>query len=296
MLKKSRKFRIFIAIFTLALSILPTAAHADGEPSLKSISFTEATIEGDFSPEILNYTLILDSQNAEPTLENYSINGEAELFVSYIQDAAGAQTGIAATLKYSGGQKVYTFTYKTENTAQASANNLLTAINCEYGQLKPEFSPDETQYTLYLPYDLTELEITTTAQDAAAKAPSLDMTLRKGQETVLSLNCIAADGEKREYRLVVKRSEKTLAQVQKEIASGAKPTYPENEEESADDRLPIICCAAAGAIILLIIIIKLTRRLTVKTTDDEEKPFYIQSANKQEEQEEKDKKDKNDAK
>lgn len=174
---------------------------------------------------------------------------------------------------------LYTVTAFSAPVAAAgdeSGNCDLSSIECEYAQLVPELSPDETSYTLYIASDCTRLVIVPKAQSALATCASIDITLNKEQEPEIPIICTAGNGTAKEYKIKIKRSDKTLAQIKAEIRqNGGFVLYDENK---SPEKTEIIVCAVSSAAGLLIIFIlyKIFKKKLINPVDSNEKPFYRQ--------------------
>lgn len=252
-----------------------TAVLSEQEtPKLISISFKNAVIDQNFSSDIMNYTITLEDNTLSPSLEDYSIKGDCELFVSYIYDDANKQTGILAKIEYATGSTIYTFTYSNPAEYDINSNNRLSAIDCIYGELSPEISKNENTYRLYIPQDLTNLVITPVAEDINAHCAPIELTLSVGQEVDIPIICTASDGSIREYCIKLKRVDKSLAQVKEEIESGEFISLTEGTRFYENEEFLVIISSVAGGILVILLLYKITKRVAVSTYDKDEKPFY----------------------
>lgn len=271
-----RKTVFGITICTLAFYLLLSgnAVFAYDIPVLESISIENAEIEGGFSPDKYEYIITLEDNSVTPTLEDYEINGDAQLFISYKTDEVKHQTGMVAELKYPNGSTIYTFNYGNAAPVSESSDNTLSDLYCPDCQLVPAINSDDTTYKLFIPSDMTELVITPVPSDPNAYSPTLELRLNKTQEPVLSVMCTATDGSQREYRLKVKRADMTLEQVRHLSAQGQEISLSEGTRLYEQPYFIVTICAVFGGIVILFIMLKLTRRITAKAYDENEKPFY----------------------
>lgn len=257
------------------MMLIPTIALAEDVPALKSISFTNAKIDEKFSPDVYEYGITLDDPNVTPTIEKYSIDGKGEIFVTYNTDEAKHQNGIAVTLEYENGTVIYTFNYSNQTKLKPNANNNLALLDCHLGEVYPVLNEDTTDYKLYIPSDMTEIRLTAITDDTSAicEVPS-SIKLNADQEPTITVTVTASDATTKVYSFRVKRLDKTMAEVEKEMAQPEFTSLVQGELFYQKPEFVIILCSVAGGIILLAVLIILSKRMTVKISDDDEVEFF----------------------
>lgn len=267
----------FISLICLSCLVLtPFGAFAQDNaqtPELTSIKFKNATVDGNFSPDVFEYGLTLEDNSKPPTLESYGIKGNADIFIAYTYDNTNHQTGLTATLQYETGSTIYNFVYTNPMEYTKTDNNLLSAIYCTYGEIMPNMNDEDTAYKLYIPSDLTEITITPVTQDINAYCAPIQLILGKDQEPKITVVSIASDGSKREYLINIKRVDKTTEEVKAELASG-KDSFVEGTLLYQRPEFLIVVGATLGGIIIIVLLFVLTKRIAVVPYDKEEKPFY----------------------
>lgn len=269
---------INILIIALCLMLPLSAAAKDNNesaPKLTSISFNNAVINEEFSKDVFEYTVTLDDPTVTPTLKSYTLSSEANLFVTYELDEGKHQTGITVTLEYENGSLFYTFVYANADEKKASSNNLLADLSCRLGEVYPKINDSQTSYKLYIPSDLTEINLIATTKDTGAFC-DIPKSIRLGidQEPELSVTVTASNGETRVYTLAVKRLKKSSAEVQKEMESPDFISLVEGELFWQKPSFSIAIAGVIGAAALMIIFIKIAKRLTVKIEDENETSFF----------------------
>ena len=269
----------FICICALLLS-LPFCAFAEEAqqkeaPYLKSISFKNAAIYEEFSPYTYEYTITLDDTKVTPTLEAYEIEGDANIFMTYSYDEAKHQTGAVVTLEYENGSSIYSFAYRNAEFFEKSGNNYLRDVSCNLGIVYPAINEDTTKYTLYIPNDLTVLDISAATQDVGAYCETpKEVSLTTDQELDLSLVVTASNGEKRIYSFAVKRVDKTSEEMAAIIKSGNTDIVVKSERFYQKPAFLISVLGAAGGLLLVYLLVKITKRLTVEVGDADEVEFF----------------------
>lgn len=257
-------------------SIFANAAEAPikNAPYLENISFSNADIDGGFRMDETRFTLTLKNPNQSAALQSYSVNGSANVLATYQYDDANRQTCIIVTLEFDSGSVIYTFTYSNAPEYSVNSNANLADINCEYGEVRPEINSEDTAYKLYVPNDLTEINITPVTQDINATATSMPVTLREGQETEIPITVTASDGSTKKYIFDIIRVNKTTEEVKAEMAQPGYVSFVAGERFYEQPVFAVTVGAVAGGLIVILIIAAIVKRVAANPYDTEEKEFY----------------------
>lgn len=275
MRRKITLFLIAAAVFSLLCATWFPAFADESIPTLKSIRFNNASVDGGFKSDVREFGLTLEDNTVSPTLKSYEINGDAKIFVNYLYDSTQHPVGIEVKLEFSSGSVIYNFRYTNPAEYTTNSDNMLTSIYCQYGEISPALNEDDTVYKMYIPSDLTQLIITPVTRDINAYCAPVELKLDDNQEPKITLICIASDGtSKREYTVKTVRVEKTLEQVKAEMAQPDYTSFVEGTRFYERPEVVITAAASAGGIMLIFIMYKITRRITVNPYDKDEKPFY----------------------
>lgn len=272
--------KLFICIIMAATllftgnTVLAAEAPLSNAPYLNDISFSNAEIDGGFRQGETFFTLTLNDPSESAQLDQYSINGNGNIFVTYKYDDSNHQTGIIVTLTFSSGSVIYTFNYANAESYKVSGNANLTDITCEYGELQPQMNPNDTAYKLYIPADLTQLNITPVTEDINAYCAVLPLELRAGQETEIPLTVTASDSSTKKYTLKIKRVNKTVEEVKAEMAQPGFSSFVDGELFYQKPVFIIAVGAVAGGLITVFILAAIIKRITINPYDEDEKPFY----------------------
>ena len=275
--KKSARVAGLLLAVILAVSapLSAFAATAAKQPELKSISFKNAVIEENFSPDEHEYTLTLEDEKITPTLESYDIEGDANLFVTYSYDEAKHQTGAVVILEHENGSAKYNFVYKNAQFYEKSDNNYLKEVNCNLGVVSPDISHDTTDYKIYIPRDLTVLDITAATEDVGAYCDvPTEISLTPEQEIDITLTVTASNGDKRVYSFDVKRCDKSSDEVAEIIAGGNAQQLIKDEQFYQKPAFLITVIGVAGTLLILFVLVKMAKRLTVQVGDVDETEFF----------------------
>lgn len=275
------KTKLVSAILLIAIVLtIPVSAFAqdgsvsaDNAPHLTSISFKNATLDQEFNPSISNYTITLDDPNVAPTLKEYTIDGDADIFITYDLDSAGRQSGIKATLKFSNISIDYKFVYSNPPATQISSNNNLAYVGSNLCEVYPELNKKDTSYTIYIPSDLMEIELSVATEDpnAICKVPGT-IKLNDAKEISLPpITVVASDSSTKTYNFKVERLDMTMEQMKENPDSRAVIKAQITHEKA---QVLIIVGAVILGLIALVIFTIFAKRLTVKVYDEDEKSFF----------------------
>ena len=243
-------------------------------PYLESVSFSNADIDGGFSKDKTNFTVTLDDPSVSPMLKSYKVSGESKVFVTYSYDEMSRQSGIIVTLSFESGSIIYTFNYSNAQEYAVTGNNNLSALTCEYTEVQPAINSEDTVYKLYIPSDLTSLDITPVTEDVNARCEPLSIEINSDQQPELSFTVVASDGSTKHYKFKIKRVDKTLEEVKAEMAAEDYVTFVTNEKFYQKPLFIIIVCSVAGGILIIAVLAAVTKRITINPYDKEEKKFY----------------------
>ena len=258
-------------------AFVPYEDEAQKIPYLTSIEFNNATIEGEFSPYKNEYTLVLDNPRISPTLKDFDTDGKANLFVNYNLDKANHQTGICVSLEFESGSTIYNFDYKNAYVYEVNSNNRLIELTGKAVEVYPKISKKNTNYRLYIPSDMTKLNLTAVTEDVSAycNIPE-EIEIALDQTPVIPVTVTASNGETRLYKFTVRRVDKTTDEVLELMQDKDFKTLAEDELFYRNPLFYIIIgCAVIGFAILLMIV-SLSKRISVRAEDDDEKPFFAE--------------------
>lgn len=273
-----KKLLIFVisavSVLYAALPCLAAQAPISNVPYLEDISFDNAAVDGGFRQGETFFTLTLDDPSESASLRGYTVSGEANVFATYKYDDSNHQTGITVTLTFESGSVIYTFNYSNAQSYKVSSNANLLSLSCELGEVQPEINSSDTAYKLYIPSDLTVINITPVTQDINAYCAPITMELRDNQEPEIPLTVTASDSTTKKYTFKIKRINKTISEVKAEMASPGYESFVEGELFYQKPSFAITLGAAAGGLAAVIIVVALIKRFAVNPYDSEEPEFY----------------------
>lgn len=281
-MKKFAKVLI-CAIVTLML-LMPSYAMASSTPELKSISFSNAVFDLPFTSSLHEFGITLIDPNKTPAVEDYEISGDADVLINYETDSANRQTGIMVTLEYESGSTIYRFDYTNPQEYTVNSNNNLAELSSENCELYPALSPDVTDYKLYVPSDMTDVNLVVRTEDAGAYCDMpTAITLNNGSEPEFAIIVTASDGSVKQYSVKIKYLDMTTKEVENKIVD---PEFTSLVQDSLFYKRPefnIIIISVIGGLVLIAIFVAIARRLTVKVNDEDEEEFFAREEQDSEE-------------
>lgn len=242
-------------------------------PTLQSIEFNDAEIEGDFSPTQFYYNINVNSDGETPTLKKYKVSKGAEIFVTYNQDGVN---GINVEVKNVTLSANYFFEYKYNDVnVNLNSNTNLKELDCELGCVYPAINNDETYYQLYIPKDMTELKLTAVPEDlgASCNVPK-EFKMTTEQNPIIEASVVSSDGTLKSYKFEVKRLGLTSKELKKELKNNSYEDIIKNEVFHKSPQFKVMLLGIFGGIVILAIAVLILKRVAVKAQDDDETEFF----------------------
>lgn len=270
-----KKLSKFIMMITMVLAVaVPYSAFAkEGAkivkaPTLEYISFNNAEIDGEFSPTEFSYTLKVDDYGETPTLKEYKISKNAEIFVTYNDGL----DGINVEVKNDSLSTNYTFEYSNYHM---SSNNNLSRLECDFGYVYPEITEEKTDYDFYIPSDLTEIKLNAVPQEKSARCDvPHSIVMNDTQSPQFQVSMVSSSGKVKLYTFNVKRLDMTCDEVAQALKEQDYKSLIKGESISSKPEFKIIIFGVLGGIIVLAIAFKLLKRVAVKAEDIDELDFF----------------------
>ncbi|WP_308619912.1 hypothetical protein [uncultured Eubacterium sp.] len=242
-------------------------------PTLQSIEFNDAEIEGDFSPTQFYYNINVNSDGETPTLKKYKVSKGAEIFVTYNQDGVN---GINVEVKNVTLSANYFFEYKYNDVnVNLNSNTNLKELDCELGCVYPAINNDETYYQLYIPKDMTKLKLTAVPEDlgASCNVPK-EFKMTTEQNPIIEASVVSSDGTLKSYKFEVKRLGLTSKELKKELKNNSYEDIIKNEVFHKSPQFKVMLLGIFGGIVILAIAVLILKRVAVKAQDDDETEFF----------------------
>lgn len=242
-------------------------------PTLQSIEFNDAEIEGDFSPTQFYYNINVNSDGETPTLKKYKVSKGAEIFVTYNQDGVN---GINVEVKNVTLSANYFFEYKYNDVnVNLNSNTNLKELDCELGCVYPAINNEETYYQLYIPKDMTKLKLTAVPEDlgASCNVPK-EFKMTTEQNPIIEASVVSSDGTLKSYKFEVKRLGLTSKELKKELKNNSYEDIIKNEVFHKSPQFKVMLLGIFGGIVILAIAVLILKRVAVRAQDDDETEFF----------------------
>ncbi len=186
------------------------AAPMSTDNNLASLTVSNATISPAFSAGTTNYTASVPFDVSKLNISATAADSKAKVSVNSPNLTPNGTTNVTITVTAeNGAKKTYTIavTRAQDPNYQASGNNNLSGITVEGFLLSPVFTPENTQYVIWLPYETESVKIGGTAADGKASVTvEGGDALAAGQDNPVKVICTAENGDTKEYTVIVKRA------------------------------------------------------------------------------------------
>lgn len=276
-----KTIKALLCVVMILAVVMPFTAFAGDKaesktvkaPTLQSIEFNDAKIEGEFSPTKFYYKLIVNSDGETPTLKKYKVSKGSEIFVTYNQEG---MNGINVEVKNVTLSANYFFEYKYNDVSvKLNSNTNLKELNCELGCVYPALNNEETSYQLYIPKDMTELKLTAVPEDlgASCNVPK-EFKMTTEQNPIIEASVVSSDGTLKSYKFEVKRLGLTSKELKKELKNNSYEDIIKNEVFHKSPQFKVMLLGIFGGIIILAIAVLILKRVAVKAQDDDETEFF----------------------
>ena len=208
------------------------AAPKSTDNSLKSMTVANATISPAFSPDVTQYTASVPYSVEKLEISAKANDSAANVSVSSPPLKPGGSTVATVTVTAeNGAERVYTIVVEREQDPNyvASDNCFLASIEVEGFLLSPVFRTDVTEYVVWLPYEVEQVEVTAKAAHSLATAKVTGgSALVAGQDNEITIVCKAEDGTERTYKVIAKRA----------ASHDEQPTEPPQPTDPVETTVP----------------------------------------------------------
>lgn len=176
--------------------------EASSNNYLSDLKIDGQTISG-FSKEKLTYTLTVDNDVTELAIlgvaedSSATVSGNKTWYLT---------TGVNHTNIIVTAEDGTSRTYEIEVTRAKSSNNNLILLSALEGTLNPSFNKEVTSYTLDVPYEVSQLTLSTIVEDASSTIQvegNADFQVGSNNNVVIKVT--AEDGTVKEYQIQVTR-------------------------------------------------------------------------------------------
>lgn len=207
---------------------------------LSSLKISDAVLSPAFSPTQQNYTATVSYHIASVDVTATARDPYAQVSINSPALMPDGVTNVTVTVTAEDGTlRVYTISVTREedpNRPPSSDCELADIVVSDF-LLSPAFDPKLTDYVLWLPYEVTGVDITGIAgDDRATVKVEGNKGLKAGKDNPITITCTAEDGSVMVYTVIAKRAEPyvpettiplTEASSATEIVTAPEPTEPE---------------------------------------------------------------------
>ncbi len=184
---------------------------ASADNYLASLKISDGALSPAFSHTTQNYTATVSHHVASIDVMASARDPYAQVTVHNPALAPNSVTNVTVTVRAEDGtERIYTIAVKREEDPNRplSADCSLANITVDGFLLSPVFSANIKEYVLWLPYEISKVDIKGVARDPRAKVTvSGNTELKPGKDNVIIITCTAEDGSQMLYTVIAKRAE-----------------------------------------------------------------------------------------
>lgn len=259
------------------------AAPPSGNANLAGLSCGDYALSPAFSAGTTEYSVTVPYDVSRLPLDYRAADGGADVSVSGNQLSVGVNTVVLTVTAANGASRRYTIsvTRQPDPNVTLSSDASLSELTPSTGQLSPAFSPEITEYAVYVPYETAKISLSATAKDSKALGVTQpDASLKEG-DNLLTVTCTAEDGATRDYTVHVVRMPAfagTLPQIGQPEPEDPSPEEPQTQtgpfralwtalcapvDLPLNRWLPMYAILAAGLVILLVLLFFMGRAVGI---------------------------------
>lgn len=259
------------------------AAPPSGNANLAGLSCGDYALSPAFSAGTTEYSVTVPYDVSRLPLDYRAADGGANVSVSGNQLSVGVNTVVLTVTAANGATRRYTIsvTRQPDPNVTLSSDASLSELTPSTGQLSPAFSPEITEYAVYVPYETSKISLSATAKDSKALGVTQpDASLKEG-DNLLTVTCTAEDGATRDYTVHVVRMPAfagTLPQIGQPEPEEPAPEEPQTQpgpfralwtalcapvDLPLNRWLPMYAILAAGLVILLVLLFFIGRAVGI---------------------------------
>lgn len=172
------------------------AAPLSSNAKLSSLSCSDAALYPEFSSGTTYYTVTVPYDVTALSLNYDTADSGADAYVSGNELDVGSNTVTVAVEAEDGTTKYYTIeaTREQDPNYEASTDATLSKLKVSSGRLSPAFSPDVTDYVVYVPFEKENFSVDGSAHDSKALDVQGQKTKLVDGDNTLTVVCTAEDG------------------------------------------------------------------------------------------------------
>lgn len=185
------------------------AQPLSGANDLKSLTVSNATISPSFSPNVTSYTASVPYEVEKLSVKATGVD-KSKVSINSPKLKVNGKTNVTITVTAENGNKqVYTIVVKRAQDPNyvPSSNNNLTNIEVEGFMLSPKFEQGKTEYLVWLPYEVDNINVKATNEDKLGSFRVEGNTnLVAGSDNVVKVIGVAENGDEKVYTITAKRA------------------------------------------------------------------------------------------
>jgi hypothetical protein len=189
---------------------MTVSAPLSTNTNLSSLSVSSGTLSPAFSAATTSYNLTVPYDVSKLSVTAKVADASAKASINSPTLTPGGTTKVTVNVTAaSGSEKVYTINVKRDQDPNyvPSNNNNLTSLIVEGFLLSPGFDTAKDEYAIYLPYEVSSIDVTALAEDDKATIAIAGATdIKTDVNNLVNVVCTAEDGSEKTYTIVAIRA------------------------------------------------------------------------------------------
>ncbi|MDR1891748.1 MAG: cadherin-like beta sandwich domain-containing protein [Oscillospiraceae bacterium] len=209
--------------------------------NLSLLAASNAVLSPAFTPAVTGYTASVGYDITKLDISAAAADGLSKVTIDNPQLTAGGKTKITVSVTAeSGAKKTYTITVtRAQDPDYERKNNArLSALTVENATTSPAFNPGITEYTAEVPFEISQLAVSASPENSAAKISVNSPPLTAGSGTKVTVTVTAESGAKKTYTITVTRAPEPDAETD--------TVTPEPDAETDASQTPVLETPGSG--------------------------------------------------
>jgi len=192
------------------VKIIESNPFTSSDATLKSLTLSHGELSPEFSADITSYTVSVPNSVSEIIVTGVANHIEATVNGNGSYPLDIGDNDITVTVTAEDGVATETYSIKVERSADISDDAKLKSLTVSNGTLAPEFSPEQTEYTVDVAYNISAITVAVVTNHSGASVEGDGVYDLEFGENKITVTVTAEDGvATKEYVVTVTRAEPT---------------------------------------------------------------------------------------
>lgn len=188
-----------------------------GDANLKSINVSNGKLNPGFSASTLTYNMEVPYSVSKLNINAQAADSKSKVSINNPNLVAEKTTKVEIKVTAENGNtRTYTISVKRgkDPNKVLSTNNNLSSITVDQGILSPAFNKDQTNYIVYIPYEIDKVNIAYDVEDKEYGVAKIDGPTSLGVgENLFKITVTAEDESTKVYNVIISRGKNLSGEV-----------------------------------------------------------------------------------